>query len=240
MLILRSGQRTAEHIEGRHTRHSFSFGSAYDPDNLRFGLLVCHNDDLIAPGHGYADHPHSQLEVVTWVIDGALSHQDSRGHSGVLVAGNAQVMSAGDGLRHSETVAPDAGATRFVQAWVLPDEPGGEPRYSTGAFAPEGSWTPVASGSGHDAAARLGTAGATLWAARPEPGTLLTVPASAFAHLFLARGSARMQHADGVTELDEGDAVRLRGEQVELVALTSAELLLWTFGPTKHGTARPF
>ncbi|CAM3176473.1 pirin family protein [Nocardioides dubius] len=229
MLILRSGQRTAERVEGRLTRHSFSFGSAYDPDNLRFGLLVCHNDDLLAPGHGYAEHPHSHLEVVTWMLDGALTHQDSRGHRGVLEAGSAQVMSAGDGLRHSETVDPAAGPTRFIQAWVLPDEPGGEPRYSSGAFAPDAQWTPVASGAGHDAAARLGSAGATLWAARPGPGDLLTVPAAAFAHLFLARGSARIHHAQGVTELGEGDAVRLRDEQVEVTAQVASELLLWTF-----------
>ncbi|MFS3128384.1 pirin family protein [Nocardioides sp. Bht2] len=229
MLILRSGQRTAEQVEGRQTRHSFSFGSAYDPDNLRFGLLVCHNDDLIAPGYGYDEHPHSHLEVVTWVLEGALSHRDSRGNTGELLAGQAQVMSAGDGLRHSETVDPAAGTTRFIQAWVLPDEPGGEPRYSTGSFALDASWTPVAAGTGHDAAARLRAGGATLWAARPGAGELLTVPSTPFAHLFVASGTARLSHDGGTVDLDAGDAVRFRDEQAEVVTATASELLLWTF-----------
>lgn len=229
MLILRSDQRTAEVGDGRQTRHSFSFGSAYDPGNLRFGLLVCHNDDLIAPGHGYDEHPHSHLEVVTWVLEGALSHRDSRGNAGQLLAGDAQVMSAGNGLRHSETVDPQAGPTRFIQAWVLPDEPGGDPRYSAGSFTPDAHWTPVASGSGHDAAARLGAAGATLWAARPQPGDLLTVPTTPFAHLFVATGSAQLSHHGGTVDLAAGDAVRFRDEQAQVVATSAAELLLWTF-----------
>lgn len=223
--IHRSGDRFATDAEGRRTRHSFSFGSHYDPDNLRFGLLVCHNDDLVLPGGGYPDHPHSNLEIVTWVLSGALRHTDSQGHTGVVEPGLVQVMSAGSGVVHSETVDAASGPTRFIQTWVLPDEPGGETTYSTAAAEPAGEWLPVVSGSHPDAATRISANGATLYAARLAAGERVEVPETPLAHLFVTTGSAVLDD----TTLGEGDAVRLRTEGGTITASAPTELLLWTF-----------
>lgn len=232
MLILPAGQRTSAEEPGRRTRHSLSFGPHYDPANLRFGLLVCHNDDLLQPGAGYPDHPHSNLEVVTWVLTGTLAHRDSDGHQGAIAPGTVQTMSAGSGLVHAEFADPASGPTRFIQAWVLPDEPGGTPSYASSTFAADRSWTPVASGSNRDAAP-IGASGATLWVAHPECGDRLTVPEAPFVHLFVATGAIELASGDpavpDAVRLAEGDAARLRDEPAELVATEASELLAWTF-----------
>lgn len=228
MEIHRAGDRFATEGEGRETRHSFSFGSHYDPANLRFGLLVCHNDELVQPGSGYPDHPHSNLEIVTWVLDGSLRHQDSQGNSGVVEPGRVQAMSAGSGVVHAETVDVTSGPTRFLQAWLLPDEPGGATSYSSGAIEPSAEWTPLASGSHPSAAARIGAAGATLWAARVGAGASVEVPDVPHAHLFVATGATSIT-GSATDRLGESDAVRLTGEGATLTASMPTELLLWTF-----------
>lgn len=224
------------------TRHSFSFGPHYDPGNLAFGALVCHNDDLVHPGGGYPDHPHSDLEIVTWVLAGALTHRDAAGRSGVIEPGRVQVMSAGTGVVHSETVEPGAGPTRFVQAWVRPDSPGGDPSYSSEVVDPGAGWAPVASGAPGSGALPIGAAGATLWVASVDAGDSLVLPEARRAHLFVATGSllvpgvatGRIEGAgdpagSGPSVLGEGDALRLTGEGLEVVAGAPGQLLLWTF-----------
>ena len=94
----------------RLTRHSFSFGEHYDPANLGFGPMVCHNDDVLDPGGGYPDHPHADLEIVTWVLDGVLLHTDDAGNTEELRPGDVQVMSAGSGIRHAEIADAASGA----------------------------------------------------------------------------------------------------------------------------------
>jgi redox-sensitive bicupin YhaK (pirin superfamily) len=226
--IRRAADRFVTTAPGRVTRHSFSFGAHYDPANLSFGQLVCHNDDVVDPGFGYDDHPHRDLEIVTWVLSGALSHRDSAGRSGVTVPGTVQVMSAGDGIVHSETVEPGAGVTRFVQTWVRPDYPGGQPSYGSAVVSPTAGWLPVASGSHPDASTRIGTRGATLWVAEPPPGSTLTLPVASSVHLFVATGTVAL----GVGEpgvLHEADAVRLTEEPASLRVEEPSQLLAWTF-----------
>ncbi len=226
--VRRAADRFRTVAEGRDTRHSLSFGNHYDPANLRFGLLLCHNDDLVQPGHGYPDHPHSNIEIVTWVLSGELRHQDSRGHTGVITPGTVQTMSAGSGVVHAETVDAASGPTRFLQTWLLPDEPGGEPSYSSGAVSLSEAWTPVAGGA--DGAARIAATGATFWAASPPRGGALEVPDVPHAHLFVADGQVTLTPASGdPVELTAGDAVRLRAEGAMLAAGSTAHLLLWTF-----------
>src|SRR4028119_142963 len=111
-----AGLRPTTAGEGRLTRHSLSFGAHYDPGNVAFGALVAHNDDRLEPGSGYPDHPHVDVEIVTWVLEGVLAHRDSLGGAADLGPGTVQVQSAGSGVRHSEIADPGAGPTRFVQA----------------------------------------------------------------------------------------------------------------------------
>src|SRR6478609_12053638 len=164
--------------EGQLTRHSFSFGGHYDPDNVGFGPLVCHDDHLLGPGTGFEDHPHRDLEIVTWVLTGSLQHSDSAGHTGVVRPGEVQVLSAGSGVTHAEIAGPE-GPTRFVQAWLAPAEIGAPPAYSV---------TPVSLTPGElTEVVRIGEA--TFRVARLEAGDTVTLPAEALQHVYVARGA---------------------------------------------------
>ena len=127
--LRRSADRFATDLGWLDSEHSFSFGHHHDPANTHFGLLLVSNDDVVAPGTGFETHPHRDMEIVTWVLDGGLVHQDSEGHSGVIYPGLAQRMSAGTGILHSEkndSWRLTGGDTHtepvhFIQMWVVPD-----------------------------------------------------------------------------------------------------------------------
>lgn len=224
--------RSSETAPGRVTRHSFSFGPHYDPANLGFGPMLCHNDDRLDAGAGYPDHAHSELEIVTWVLEGALVHTDSTGESHVVEAGRAQVLSAGSGIRHSEVADPRSGRCRFVQAWLAPSEAGTVPSYVLGeAPQPDSGLVAVAGGDGLP----IGTAGARLHVARLAPGRSVTLPDDPRQHVFAATGAVTL---DGL-DLRGGDAVRLTDEPGHAVTATEqSELLVWSLGPAT-GSGRP-
>lgn len=207
----------------RTTRHSFSFGPHYDPANLGFGPMVAHNDDQLAPGGGYPDHPHTDLEIVTWVLSGALVHTDSGGGRSVVEPGQVQVLGAGSGIVHSEVADPASGPTRFVQVWVRPDEPGLPPRHLlVDADIPSGVLVPVVGGDGP----HVRTTGARLLVARLRRGDEVTLPAGPRQHVFAATGAVRV--GDG--SLSAGDALRVVDEPERVVVATAgSELLVWSF-----------
>jgi quercetin 2,3-dioxygenase len=225
--VRRAGDRFRTERGGITTRHSFSFGAHYDPGNVGFALLLAHNDELLPPGTGYGEHPHADVEIVTWVLDGALRHEDTRGGGGVVTPGLVQRLSAGRGVRHIERHDPAAatGATRFVQMWLRPDREGLDPSYAqrdVSADLAGGGLVPVA---GADAAVGVHAAGAVLWAARPAAGTSLTLPDAPHLHLFVARGAVDVE---GAGALAEADAARFTAEGGRRVgATTDAELLVW-------------
>ncbi|CUR58465.1 putative Quercetin 2,3-dioxygenase [metagenome] len=221
--------RSSDAVKGRLTRHSFSFGPHYDPTNLGFGPLVCHNDDLLDPSPsvvaGYPEHPHSELEIVTWVLEGALVHTDSTGASHVVEAGRAQVLSAGTGIRHSEVADPGSGRCRFIQAWLVPSAAGAEPSYVLGEGPPPASGlVEVAGGSGLP----VGTTGARLLVARLAPGETVALPDDPRQHVFAATGTLSV----GDVTLAAGDALRVTDEPGHVVrASADTELLIWSFTP---------
>jgi redox-sensitive bicupin YhaK (pirin superfamily) len=207
--------------------HSFSFSNHYDPDNVGHGLLLVNNDDRVAAGGGFGTHAHRDMEIVTWVLAGALAHQDSAGHSGIITPGVAQRMSAGRGIQHSEMNASTDEPVHFLQMWVRPDTNGIEPGYEQVDISDRlvpGALVPVASGQGHEGAVHLHQADAVLWAARLDEGQTITVPAALHVHVFVARGSAHL-----TVDLDEGDAVRLTDEPEQELTATSpdTEVLIW-------------
>lgn len=222
-------QRSQSADAGRVTRHSFSFGPHYDPANLGFGPLVCHNDDVLDPSParvaGYPEHPHSELEIVTWVLEGALVHTDSTGASHVVGAGRAQVLSAGSGIRHSEVADLASGRCRFVQAWLSPSASGTDPSYVLGEAPPPGAGlVEVVGGSGLP----IGTSGARLLVARLAPGDTVALPEDPRQHVFAATGSVSLDDLS----LAAGDAARIIDEPGHAVRATAAtELLVWTFSP---------
>ncbi|MXP21910.1 pirin family protein [Gordonia sp. HNM0687] len=217
------------------SRHSFSFGDHYDPSNTNHGSLLVNNDDVVTPLQGFDQHAHRESEIVTWVTSGALVHQDSEGHSGIVYPGLAQRMSAGTGVLHSERNDtwpdhPGAGTVpvRFVQMWVMPDEFGLAPSYAAADIADElaaGRLVPVASGDpNRDSAIRIANRSATLFAARLDAASTIELPGGRFTHLFVTRGTAVL----GDDRLTEGDAVRggdLGG--LRLSATDDAEVLIW-------------
>jgi redox-sensitive bicupin YhaK (pirin superfamily) len=203
--------------EGHFTRHSFSFGQHYDPDNVRFGALVCHDDHLLGPGRGFEDHPHRDLDIVTWVITGELHHSDSDGHTGVVRRGEVQVLSAGSGVTHAEIAGPD-GPTRFVQSWLTPAVEGVPPSYAvTPVEVVPGELTEVV---------RVGDA--VLRVARLAAGDTVALPGGAHQHVYVATGAlVRFSMAE---PLSEGDALRMVDEPEHAVtAAVPTELLVWSF-----------
>ena len=237
--IRRAGERYKTDIGWLDSKHSFSFSRHYDPANTHHGLLLVNNDDVVTAGRGFETHPHRDMEIVTWVLDGSLVHQDSEGNQGVIYPGLAQRMSAGTGILHSEkndAWRVDGRAThdepvRFIQMWVLPDESGITPGYEQLEIADEllrGGLVPVASGmDAHAGAAaiRIQNRFAALHAARLAPSGTVLVPDAPFVHLFVARGTVDLE---GAGTLAEGDAVRLTGVGGQrLTASEDAEVLVW-------------
>jgi len=230
--VRRGSVRFVTRGEGRTTRHSFSFGDHYDPENVGFGPMVCHDDHLLGGGTGFPDHPHRDLEIVTWVLSGAVVHTASVGPPSTVGAGQVQVLSAGSGISHSEIAEPGAGATRFIQTWVRPDESGAAPSYASAAVgdavAAGGGLVPVVSGRDGAAVARIGTASATLHAAVLDAGESVTLPDDPLQHVFVATGSlARFSLAE---PLSAGDALRIDDRPgLSVTAASPTQLLVWSF-----------
>ncbi|MCH8489241.1 MAG: pirin family protein [Oceanicaulis sp.] len=206
--------------------HHFSFGSHYDPSRMGWGALRVWNDDAIAPRSGFPPHPHSDMEIITYVRDGAISHEDSLGNKGRTVAGDVKVMSAGSGIRHSEFNLEHE-PTRIFQIWILPDETGGEPYWNAREFPKDtrdGQFAVLASGrKGDDALpirADARVLGATLSAGGRaaydlEPGR--------HAYLAPARGRIRVNGVD----VNPRDGAAIKDvARIEVEALDDAEIVL--------------
>lgn len=212
--------------EGRSTYHSFSFGGHYDPGNVGFASLVAHNDERLPPGTGYADHPHADTEIVSWVVSGALRHGSDVG-SGVLGPGSVQRLSAGSGVRHSEVSDGGPGVTRFVQTWVRPDVPGTPPGWSAATVDLGPGWTCLAGSAG---VLPLGAAAASLHAASLSEGQRLRLPDAPALHLFVVSETPSHGVALGERRLLDGDAARLHDEGGrDLTAAGPVQLLVWAF-----------
>ena len=227
--VHRAPDRFHTRIDWLDSWHSFSFGHYYDPANTHHGLLLVVNDDVVAPGAGFGTHPHRDMEIVTWVLDGTLEHHDSEGNVGVIEPGLAQRMSAGRGIRHSEMNASSTAPVHLVQMWVLPDTEGIDPGYEqrwVGDALDGGGLVPIASGKGHEGAVTLHQRSAVCWVGRLAPGATVAVPDAPHVHVYVARGSAEL---DGAGALDEGDAARLidAGAPTLTAGPEGSEVVIW-------------
>ncbi|WP_156722548.1 pirin family protein [Streptomyces apocyni] len=213
--VRRAGERYrgGEPGTGIESLHAFSFGPHYDPDNLRFGAMIACNEERLAPGAGFDEHRHSHTEIVTWVVEGELTHRDSAGHESVVRPGDVQRLSSGAGVRHVERNDGDVPLV-FVQTWLAPLEAGGDPAYE------------VIHGISDATPYAVPAAGALLQVRRLTPGERAAVPDAPRVYVHVVRGQASL---GGVT-LTAGDAARVEAESgLELVAAddAAAELLLW-------------
>jgi quercetin 2,3-dioxygenase len=224
VVVRRSLARFLTREAGHQTRHSFSFGSSYDPDRLSFGPLVALNDHLLGRDAGYPEHEHSDLVIVTWVVTGCLEHGDETGTTR-QPAGQLAVTSTGSTAIHSERAAGEV--TRFVQMWLTPDTPGGPGRRETST--PDlsvGGWVTVAG----DDALRLDIAGARLRLADLDAGERLALPDEPRAYVFVVSGAlVRSSLAEPLATGDAFEITEGAGRGLSVTAAVPTQLLAWSF-----------
>jgi quercetin 2,3-dioxygenase len=216
-----------ERLDWLDTRHHFSFAHYHDPARMGWGRLRVWNDDEIAPGTGFPPHPHADMEIVTYVRDGAISHEDDLGNRGRTEAGDVQVMSAGSGIRHAE-YNREATPTRIFQIWIVPTTTGGRPSWGTRPFphaGHAGRLIVLASGDEADREALPLRADARVLGARLGAGETIEYALRPGRHAYLvpARGTVLVNRV----RIEQRDGAAIRDEPLLTVAaLRDSELVL--------------
>ena len=205
--------------------HSFSFADYFDPAHMGYGPLLVINEDRVQPGSGFGTHGHRDMEIISYVLEGALGHKDSMGNGSTIVPGDVQRMSAGSGVRHSEFNHEKAGVTHFLQIWIEPAQAGIPPSYEQKHFTPEqkrGRLRLIASPDARDGSVKIHQeallyAGLFDGAERAE----IALPARRKGYVHVARGSVRVNGHD----LGAGDALKLEGGKITVEGGRAAEVL---------------
>ncbi|OUT73075.1 MAG: hypothetical protein CBB79_04460 [Synechococcus sp. TMED19] len=220
-----AADRFHSQLDWLNSWHSFSFSHHHDPDWMGFGPLRVINDDTIAAGMGFGMHPHQSMEIITVMVEGELTHEDSMDHHEVLRAGEVQRMSAGSGIVHSE-INKSSLPCRLLQIWVEPQTPGGSPHYEQKAFPVTRSWTCLLDPAG-EAGAMAIQRQLRLWRSQPQPGDCLELPLAADRRSWLQviNGSITLNGQ----AMQRGDGLGFNSDQVQaIVSSTSdADLLLF-------------
>ncbi|MEQ1499017.1 MAG: pirin family protein [Novosphingobium sp.] len=207
--------------------HHFSFGGYHDPARTQWGGLRVWNDDVIAAKSGFPPHGHQDMEIITYLREGAISHRDSLGNEGRTAAGDVQVMSAGTGIRHSEFNLEDTQCTLF-QIWILPDRAGHAPSWGTRPFPKEGrngQFVVLASGLPEDGDALTINTSGRVAGAFIKAGETVRYETAAERHLYLVPATGRVQIGEVVAQARDGVAVT--GERaIEVTALEDSEVVL--------------
>ncbi|NEU96248.1 pirin family protein [Bradyrhizobium uaiense] len=208
-------------------KHHFSFASYYDPANVSHGALRVWNDDEIAPNSGFPAHPHANMEIITYVREGAITHQDSLGNKGRTEAGDVQVMSAGSGIRHSEyNLEPSK--TKIFQIWIEPTTKGGHPTWGSKPFPKadrSGKLVTIASGIDGDNDALPIRANARVLATTLKAGESAEYSVDKARHLYLVPAAGSIE-VNGV-RVNARDGAAIRDEaKLKITALEDAELVL--------------
>jgi hypothetical protein len=204
--------------------HTFSFADYHDPQHVSFSALRVINEDRVSPGEGFPTHPHRDMEIITYVLEGALEHQDSLGTGSVIRPGEVQRMSAGTGIRHSEFNHSQTEPVHFLQIWILPDRQGVKPGYEQKRIGLDGQLRLVASPDGHDGSVTIHQ-DARVYAARLNGSEVThTLASGRRAWLQVARGAVKLNG----TTLQAGDGAGIENETaLRLAADGSAEVLLF-------------
>jgi len=226
--IRHSNERGGGDYGWLNTRHTFSFDQYHDPRFMGFRSLRVINEDVVAPGGGFPTHPHRDMEIITYVLEGALEHKDSLGTGSVIRPGDGQRMSAGRGIRHSETNASKKDPVHLLQIWITPDRHGYEPSYEQKAFPEEekrGKLRLIASPDGAEGSVTIHQ-DARLYVALLSPGEEVTRPLGKgrYAWLQVAKGAIEfngkaLQQGDGAAVSDES--------RLSIEATSDAEVLLF-------------
>jgi len=208
--------------------HTFSFADYYDPDHMGFRALRVINEDRVEAGQGFGAHSHRDMEIISYVLEGALQHKDSMGTSSTIRPGEVQRMSAGTGVTHSEFNASPSELVHFLQIWILPARPGGKPGYEQKAF-PEserrGRWRLVASPDGRDGSVTINQ-DVALYTSLSRAGEKLKYELAPGRHAWLHVARGQVELAGG--KLTAGDAAAISDAgSVELTGRDDAEVLLF-------------
>ena len=229
MITLRpSDQRGGADHGWLKTRHSFSFNTYHDPNHMHFRALRVINEDWVAPGQGFGTHPHDNMEIITYVLQGALEHKDSLGTGSIIRPGDAQRMSAGTGIRHSEYNASKTDQVHMLQIWIMPNQRNVTPGYEQKTFpAAEkaGKLRVIAAPDGRDGAVTI-HADTNLYVSTLKSGEKVQHPLAAgrAAWLQVAKGEVQLNG----NKLKQGDGASITDEpQLEISATTNAEILLF-------------
>lgn len=233
MLTIRKSEERGYANHGwLESRFSFSFAEYHDPNHIHFGPLRVINDDYIEGGKGFGMHGHRDMEIVTYVLDGAIAHKDSLGNAGEIVPGEVQRMSAGRGIMHSEFNPRAQERTHLLQIWIMPDRTGGSASYEQKAYAPEekrGKLRLVASPDGAQGSVTIQQQ-ARMYAGLfdGDESTTHEIAGGRLVYVHVARGRVRV---NGVA-LAEGDAAKIQNESsVTIDRGENAEVLLFDLPP---------
>lgn len=227
MNIRRAGERGHADHGWLDARHTFSFADYHDPQWMGYRSLRVLNDDRVMPGMGFGTHPHRDMEIITYILDGSLEHKDSMGNGRIIRTGEVQYMSAGSGVQHSEFNPSKDEAVHLLQIWIRPDEAGATPRYAekSMAGAATGILHLVASRTGRDDSMAI-RQDADLWLARLDSGQEVShrLAAGRHAWLHVAEGTVSVNGQS----LEGGDAVAVGGEDLlRISAAGVAQVLLF-------------
>lgn len=228
MLLRPAGERGHTQMDWLDSYHTFSFSDYYDKKHMNFGFLRVINEDWVQPGTGFGQHGHQDMEIITYVLEGALQHRDSMGNQSVIHAGEIQVMSAGTGIQHSEFNASQVDPVHFLQIWVRPEKMGLAPSYQQKALPafPSTStpWRLLASHDGREQSVSVHQY-VSLFHAYLEPGQTVTYSSAPGRHTWLQLicGSVEVNGKPVST----GDGLGMEQEDITITAQETAEILLF-------------
>jgi redox-sensitive bicupin YhaK (pirin superfamily) len=234
MDVRRADDRGTANFGWLHSRHTFSFGSYFDPQQVGFSDLLVINDDHVSPGRGFDTHGHRDMEIFSYVLEGGLQHRDSMGTGSVIRPGDVQMMSAGSGVMHSEFNASREDRVHFLQIWIVPDRKGVVPRYQQRHFTADekrGRLRLIISPDGADDSLSV-YQDARVYAGLFDGDERQALPLAAgrYAYVHVARGSLEVNGE----RLEEGDGARLRNPgEIRLSGGRAAEVLLFDLRPNE-------
>ena len=210
-----------------NAKHHFSFADYYDPERTQWGKLRVWNDDEIQPKSGFPPHPHSNMEIITYVREGAISHRDNLGNEGRTEAGDVQVMSAGSGIAHAEYNMEDE-VTRIFQIWIMPDQAGGQPQWGAKPFPKDdraGKFVVLASGIEGDTDALPIRANARVVGATVKAGETAVYPLGKDRKAYLVPATGRVEIDGQAVDARDGAAIGDMNE-VRITAVEDSEVVL--------------
>ena len=223
MYIRKADTRGVANHGWLNSHHSFSFGSYYDPAHMGFSQLRVINDDVVDPGAGFQTHGHQDMEIISYVISGALAHKDSQGNAEVIPAGDIQIMSAGTGIQHSEFNASQTEPVNFLQMWVLPKTSGVTPRYEQKTIQQTDMVTPIVTPTGSDTAVAINADVSLSHITLPAGETLRLGEGPRQGYLHLVQGEA----SAGELSLQAGDGVGVESRETLAITAQTDLTALW-------------